>query len=220
MRKTNFLSVLILTVVFALTGCAGLDFSGLYTGSGGSSGSSSGAGSSSGKSSGSSSSSSGGSSSGGTVKNADVDSEVRACFNLVNEFRTGNEAYYWNKDNRTKTNLVGKLGTLTLDEGLCRAAQIRADEISTNFSHTRPNGSSCFTVFEECSLRYGTRGENIAAGCKAGRDTFIQWKEENEMYEGQGHRRNMLGDFTKIGIAYTYNPSERYKHYWVMVLAK
>ncbi|MBQ1661875.1 MAG: hypothetical protein II054_05190, partial [Treponema sp.] len=36
----------------------------------------------------------------------------------------------------------------------------------------------------------------------------------------QGHRRNMLGDFTKIGIAYTYNPSERYKHYWVMVLAK
>lgn len=189
-------------MIFAFTGCVALDFLGFYEDSGRSSGGTS------------------SSSSGGTVTDADVDSEVRACFNLVNDFRTGSEAYYWNTDNRTKTNLVGKLGTLTLDEGLCRAAQIRANEISTNFSHTRPNGSSCFTVFEECSLRYGTKGENIAAGSRTGRDTFIQWKEENEMYDGQGHRRNMLGDFTKIGIAYAYNASGRYKHYWVMVLAR
>ena len=76
---------------------------------------------------------------GGNVDNSNVvpniDSEVRSCFNLVNQFRTGNEAFYWNEDNTTKTNLVGTLGRLTLDEDLCRAAQIRANEIVTNFSH-------------------------------------------------------------------------------------
>jgi hypothetical protein len=79
---------------------------------------------------------------GGTVDNStvvpNVDDEVRSCFNLVNQFRTGNEAYYWNEDNTTKTNLVGKLGTLTLDEDLCKAAQIRANEIVTCWGHTRP----------------------------------------------------------------------------------
>ncbi len=151
-----------------------------------------------------------------------INDEVRACFNLVNEFRTGDEAFYLNKDNTTTTSLVGQLEELTLDEGLCRAAQIRAKEIVSNFSHTRPDGTSCSTVFAECSLSFGAKGENIAAGTASstGRAAFTQWKEDNEDFDGQGHRRNMLGNFTHIGIAYVYAPSSRYKYYWAMVLGR
>ena len=148
-----------------------------------------------------------------------VDGEVIACFNLVNEFRTGKEAHYLNSDNKTNTNLVGKLGKLTLDENLCKAAAIRAEEIVKNFSHTRPNGSACFTVLKDCSIRYGLAAENIAAGSSAGSVTFNQWKEDGKPYSGQGHRRNMLNkDAKKIGIAYAYSPATPYKYYWVMIL--
>ena len=161
-----------------------------------------------------------------TTDNSDVvpnvDDEVRSCFNLVNQFRTGNEAFYWNEDNTTKTNLVGTLGRLTLDEDLCRAAQIRANEIVTNFSHTRPDGTSCKTVLTELSIPYSSRAENIAAGTgsSTGAVAFNQWKEDDENHDGQGHRRNMLGDFTKIGIAHAYSANSDYKHYWAMILTK
>lgn len=149
----------------------------------------------------------------------EIDDEVQSCFELTNSFRTGSEAWYWNKDNSTKTTCSG-LKALTLDEDLCKAAKIRANEIVSNFSHTRPNGSSCFTVLSDLSISYMGVGENIAAGKNTGSDTFTQWKEENENYDGQGHRRNMLGDFTKIGIAYTYDADSKYKYYWVMILSK
>ncbi|MDY6396458.1 MAG: CAP domain-containing protein [Treponema sp.] len=152
---------------------------------------------------------------------ANIDEEVKKVFNITNSFRTGNEAFYFNKDNSSTTNLVGQLGTLALDEDLCKAAQIRANEIVSKFSHTRPNGTSCFTVLNELSISYSAVGENIAAGRSTGEATFTQWKEDNEDYSGQGHRRNMLGkNFTRIGIAYAYDANSTYKYYWAMILAK
>ena len=152
---------------------------------------------------------------------ANIDEKVMECFNLTNEFRTGSEAFYLNEDNATTTSLVGKLGILELDAELCRAAQIRANEIVKSFSHTRPNGKSCFTVLYDLSIPYSAAGENIAAGSSTGSGTFTQWKEDNENYAGQGHRRNMLGKkYTKIGIAYTYAEGSQYRYYWAMILAK
>ena len=149
----------------------------------------------------------------------EIDDEVRACFNLTNSFRAGNETWYWNQDNSTITTL-NNLCELTLDENLCRAAKIRSQEIVQSFSHTRPDGRSCFTVFDDLNITAFAKGENIAAGYKSGSSTFNQWKEDNENYSGQGHRRNMLGDFTKIGLAYTYEANSTYRYYWVMILAK
>lgn len=147
------------------------------------------------------------------------DEEIQTVFNMTNEFRTGNEAYYLNEDNTTKTNLVGKLDKLTLDKNLCEAAEIRAKEIVKSFSHTRPNGKSCFTVLDDLSIKCSAKGENIAAGYKSGEKTFLQWKEDDEEYSGQGHRRNMLGtNYKRIGLAYTYAPNSTYKYYWVMIL--
>ncbi len=151
---------------------------------------------------------------------ANIDDEVKACFEATNAFRTGNEANYVNEDGTT-TDIVGQLEKLTLDEDLCKAAQIRANEIVGNFSHTRPNGKDCFTVFDDLGISASAKGENIAAGSKTGTATFTQWKEDGKPYSGQGHRRNMLSkNFTKIGIAYTYDANSTYKYYWTMILAK
>ena len=89
---------------------------------------------------------------------------------------------------------------------------LRAAEISVQYDHIRPNGTSPFTAFSY----YGTAGENIAWTEGMGDDpqTVVElWREDNEMYEGQGHRRNMLGkDFGAVGIACAYIDG---RYYWV-----
>lgn len=55
---------------------------------------------------------------------------------------------------------------LTKNEQLTKAANQRATEIAKVFSHTRPNGTSVFSIFEEeyYSYKYKYIGENIAMG--------------------------------------------------------
>jgi uncharacterized protein YkwD len=103
----------------------------------------------------------------------EIDDEIRECFNLTNSFRTGNESWYWNQDNSSKT-ICSNLNELTLDENLCKAAKIRSKEIVKSFSHTRPDGKSCFTVFDDLGIAASAKGENIAAGNKTGSAIFNQ----------------------------------------------
>lgn len=153
----------------------------------------------------------------GEVQAVTGDKEIDTLFKLTNDFRTGSEANYVKEDGSTEK--VPGLKALTLDKDLCEAAAIRAKEIVKSFSHTRPNGSGCFTVLDELGINAGAKAENIAAGNKSGEKTFNQWKEDNEPYSGQGHRRNMLStSATKIGLAYAYDPNSTYKYYWVMIL--
>ena len=98
---------------------------------------------------------------------------IKEVFRLTNEFRASSEASYWNKDNTTKTNLVGMLGELTLDEDLCKAATVRANEIVKKFDHTRPNGKSCFSIVDVLGIRWQALGENIAAGSSTAQGTFL-----------------------------------------------
>ena len=151
----------------------------------------------------------------------ELNAEVYKVFLLTNKFRTGKEAFYLNKDNSTKTKLVGKLAELRLDKDLCKVANLRAKELVKKFSHTRPNGKDCFSALDQLSVSYAAAGENIACGVSTGEGTFEQWKEDDEDYAGQGHRRNMLGkDFTRIGIACVKSEKGEYKYYWCMVLAR
>ena len=120
---------------------------------------------------------------------------ARAVFELTNEFRTGADAWYWNNDNTTTTDLTGTLSELTYDYGLERAAMQRAAEIAVYFDHTRPDGSSCFSVHANIY------GENIAAGYGSAASVVKGWREDDYKYSGQGHRRNMLGKgYTTIGV--------------------
>lgn len=82
-----------------------------------------------------------------------------------------NEVYEITNNYRS---LVG-VSSLTLDSSLVEAANIRAKELSDSFSHTRPNGSSCFTVLSELGISYGTAGENIAAGYSSSQSVMEGW---------------------------------------------
>ena len=73
--------------------------------------------------------------------------------------------------------------------------------------------SDCFSLYPD---GYTSMGENIAMGTSSimsMEQTLDLWKETDEPYEGQGHRRNMLSpNFTSIGIACFEVNGERY---WV-----
>lgn len=86
---------------------------------------------------------------------------------------------------------------LTLDPDLCKAAAIRAEELGTYFSHDRPDGTSCFTVFDEVGIKsYHAAGENIAMGYTDAVMVMEGWMNS------PGHRANILSeDYSRIGIA-------------------
>lgn len=89
------------------------------------------------------------------------------------------------------------LSALTLDLTASQAAQVRAAEIRSSFSHTRPNGKNCFTALAEAGVEYRAAGENIAAGQRTPEEVVTAWMNS------EGHRKNILGSqFTAIGVGY------------------
>ena len=139
--------------------------------------------------------------------------DARKMTSAVNSFRAGKDAWYWNSNNKTKHTCSG-LKSLTYDYDLERVAMQRAAEIAVVWSHTRPNGQSCFTAYNYNS---STMGENIAAGSSTWEATLKQWREDDDNYVGQGHRRSMLSNqFTAIGIAHFVCNGV---HYWVQEFA-
>ncbi len=138
--------------------------------------------------------------------------EGRKMLKMINELRTGNDAWYWNADNTTKT-YCNDLAELTYDYELEKLAMQRAAEIVVSFSHTRPNGENCFSIYEENGLKKGSAGENIAYGYDTAEVMNERFWEADKLYEGQGHRRNMLSaKFTTVGIGHAYYNG---RHYWV-----
>jgi uncharacterized protein YkwD len=138
--------------------------------------------------------------------------EARSIYDLVNDLRSGSDAWYWNKDNTTKTQ-CSNLSSLVYDYQLEKVAMQRAVEIALYYSHTRPSGEPFLTAYDEVGYETYAFGENIAAGYESAQDVFKGWSEKNEDYEGQGHRRNMLSsNFEAIGLAHVYyNGTD----YWV-----
>ena len=101
------------------------------------------------------------------------------------------------------------LRPLTLAEDLCEDADIRAEEIVSNFSHTRPNGSSCFTVIDGSYRRVA---ENIAGGHATAEETVDQWMNSPP------HRANILDPaLEELGVGYCHAPGSAYEHYWVQL---
>ena len=124
---------------------------------------------------------------------------ARKMLSMINDFRTGSEAWYWNEDDETKTTYApGQLGKLTYDYDLEKVAMQRAAEISLYYSHTRPDGSRCFDLTINGTRSYG---ENIALGYESETEVFVAWREDDDSYNGQGHRRNMLREgYTAVGF--------------------
>ena len=90
------------------------------------------------------------------------------------------------------------LSALTVSTKVQQAAQTRAGELKTSFSHTRPSGASCFTALTEAGVSYTRAGENIAYGQSSPAAVVQAWMNSS------GHRANILSrDFTTIGVGYT-----------------
>lgn len=138
--------------------------------------------------------------------------EARSILSRINSLRTGSDAWYWNADNTEKI-ICSDLDKLAYDYDLEKAAMQRAAELAVYYAHTRPNGESCFTAY---SASYA--GENIAYGQTSASQVQTAWEEATEMYEGQGHRRNMLSSgYTAVGIGCAeYNG----KKFWVQEFRK
>lgn len=118
-----------------------------------------------------------------------------------------NEVYEITNNYRS---LIG-VSSLTLDSSLVEAASIRAKELSDSFSHTRPNGSSCFTVLSELGISYGTAGENIAAGYSSSQSVMEGWRSSS------GHYQNIISSkFKKIGIGVNIINNQ---YYWVQIFS-
>ena len=118
-----------------------------------------------------------------------------------------NEVYEITNNYRS---LVG-VSSLTLDSSLVEAASIRAKELNDSFSHTRPNGSSCFTVLSELGISYGTAGENIAAGYSSSQSVMEGWRSSS------GHYQNIISSkFKKIGIGVNIINNQ---YYWVQIFS-
>lgn len=121
-----------------------------------------------------------------------------ACFDLINEERE--------KNGREP---------LEFDATIYEACEIRAEEIAEKFSHTRPDGSSCFTVFEEVGVTHRAAGENIAGGQISPEAAVEAWMNSS------GHKANILNkSYTHAAVGcYVLRSFSGYGIYWVQMFA-
>ena len=140
-------------------------------------------------------------------------SEARTMLQMINDFRTGGDAWEWNESDTEKI-VHNDLAALTYDYDLERVAMQRAAEIALQFDHQRPDAATDFSSLLS-GFDYTAAGENLAAGQPSAALAFDSLCETNESYSGQGHRRNMLSsDFTSVGIGHVVVNGT---HYWVQV---
>ncbi len=137
-------------------------------------------------------------------------SEAREMLSMINDLRKPQNAWYWNEANTQKLTFKN-LNPLVYDYELEAFAMQRAAELAVSYDHTRPDGTSCFTIYGN---NYTAVGENIALGQTTVEDVFDAWLEAEDNYSGQGHRRNMLSEkFTSVGIGHAV--AKDGMHFWV-----
>lgn len=137
--------------------------------------------------------------------------EARTIFDMINEMRTNPyDTWCWDQMNTTKIS-CGTLSKLQYDYDLERVAMKRAAEIALSYDHERPMGKC--DIYRQENISYQYAGENIAAGQTTASQVNDAWREDNELYDGQGHRRNILSSkFNCVGIGHVYYNGV---HYWV-----
>lgn len=94
---------------------------------------------------------------------------------------------------------------------LSEAANVRSSELRKNFSHTRPNGTSCFTVLKEFDISYFSAAENIAYGQRTPEIVMNAWMNSS------GHRANILSknvEYIGVGVVYSNGI-----YYWTQLFA-
>ena len=102
---------------------------------------------------------------------------------------------------------------VSLSSALMNFAEIRANELKTLFSHTRPDGTYYLSIIDDTYPSTYT-GENIAAGVPSAEEVMNLWMNS------EGHRANILRkSHTELGVGFYYNPDSYYKYYWTQHFA-
>lgn len=102
------------------------------------------------------------------------------------------------------------LSPLTINKTVESAALVRAREIETSFSHTRPDGTSFTSVLKEHGVSYMRAGENIAWGQKTPEIVVNGWMNS------PSHRANILNaSFKTIGVGHYQNAKG--VNYWTQL---
>lgn len=136
-----------------------------------------------------------GSSQGGSLETGINEEWEMECFDLINEQRTKRG-----------------LSALEHDDAIQEACDVRAVEIAESFSHTRPDGTSCFTALEDAGVSAGGCGENICAGTTSPKAAVEAWMNS------PGHKANILTKkFKKGAIGFYYDPDSEWTYHWVQL---
>ncbi|MCM1055348.1 MAG: CAP domain-containing protein [Bacteroides sp.] len=94
-------------------------------------------------------------------------------------------------------------------DSLTAAAAERAWETTFYNSHNRPDGTKCFTVFDEYGLSDpSAKAENIAMWSSSPQAVVNAWMND------YAHMEAILGDYEYIGVGCYYIESDYYKYYW------
>jgi uncharacterized protein YkwD len=105
------------------------------------------------------------------------------------------------------------LAPVSYSEDVAAAALVRAKEIESDVTHTRPDGSKCFTALDDAGIERVWAAENLHRGRSDAARAIQAWMDSD------GHRRNMLNEkATAIGIA-AYQ-AENGRICWVQLLIK
>ncbi len=111
---------------------------------------------------------------------------------------------------RTKENLPEVSGT----DALNKAAETRAKELVTEFSHVRPDGRDFSSALTDADIKSSLVGENIAMGQKTPAEVVNAWMKS------AGHRAQILtAEYTKVGVGY-YHSEDGKNYYWALILMK
>ena len=95
------------------------------------------------------------------------------------------------------------------------AAEKRAEEIVQATSHTRPDGTNCFTVLSECGVSGKPTGENAAWGQATPKEVVDSWMNS------EGHRANILDpEAKKMGVGYYFDANTTWGHQWIQIFTK
>lgn len=126
--------------------------------------------------------------------------EAQTLLALINAYRAQNGA-----------------GALTEDPTLDQLAAVRAREQAQQFSHTRPDGRSWYTVYEDYGVArgVGSRAEDLAlASPGTAPAKFLElWQNSPP------HNASILDKtYTRIGIGYYTDPAQNEK-YAVLLLS-
>jgi uncharacterized protein YkwD len=104
------------------------------------------------------------------------------------------------------------LPALAESGSLATAARGHSVDMAVNnfMSHTGSNGSLLSDRLAAVGYSASAWAENVAAGYGTPADVIAGWMGST------GHRENILGPYTQIGVGYAYCSGSQYGSYWTV----